>query len=167
MPIRGIVVPTRRVEVLGGEVEVRGLSFEDVSALINHHEPEVFAVYDAVINNVVKAETPEAANEGVIMVLKVAISQFPALVAEAIALAADEPGAVNDVRKWPLDAMLAVAVEVADLTFSSDIDMERLTGTLQALAAKMPGASPDAQGNTRLSKNGGGGSAKSGPISYQ
>jgi len=163
MAINGIVIPKRVLSMLGGTVEVRGLSYEDVSRLLTRHEAAIRAVYDAVMEKVVKA--PESASgDAVVGVIQTAIAQFPDLIADAVALAADEPDMVDEIRKWPAEALLAVAVEVADLTFASEVDVERMVGTLQALMARMPEASPAAGGSR--STSGDGGSGKNGPASF-
>lgn len=91
---------------------VRGLNFEDVTALIKTHLPALQAVYvDARLRKLL----PNDRNiQGLILDL---IIKFPETAAKAIEIASDEPGTADKARRLPLPLQMKLFIEIVRLTF--------------------------------------------------
>ena len=103
------------VEFNRGSVTVRGLSLDDVSVLMHNHLPDLDGLFDLYEN---AATTP--ADTGVATTARYMVNlirEAPALVANVIALASDEPDAVENARRLPMPVQLDIMKKVVTLTF--------------------------------------------------
>ncbi len=111
MALTDFVLPTVEVSFPGGSFAVRGLSLEDVTKLLAAHGPlmeQFFAKYSGA------PESTSALEVGMGL-----INQAPLLVANIIALAADEEHLVERVRKLPIATQQDALEKIARLTFDA------------------------------------------------
>lgn len=110
MAIADFILPTEEVKIPGGSFAVRGLSLEDVTVLISSHGPvmeDFFARYSG-------NEDFDAMQIGMNLV-----NSAPALVAQIIALAADEPDQAQKIRKFAINVQQEALEKIAKLTFDA------------------------------------------------
>lgn len=102
------------VEFKGGSFDVRGLSLDDVSVLMRSHLPDVEAIVDLLAKGNAGAEFDvTSVMEHAITLVK----EAPGLVANLIALAADDPDNVDKVRSMPLPIQVRAIETICNLTF--------------------------------------------------
>jgi hypothetical protein len=127
MGLRDLRLPSSSVTVPGGDsFAVRGLSLQDISALVRHHGAAMTLLFDKFIRQGEDGMPPaDMATMG-----RTLLEIAPDAAAEMIALAAGEPEAVDIVRTLPLP----VQVEALDLlmshTFATDQDLKKVVETV-------------------------------------
>lgn len=129
MAVPSYTPPTKSITFKGIDepLVVRGLSLEDVTALVNEHLPDItLAVeqYGAHLNSTYSTKSLDG-------FLGTMLSGFPALAAAVIAQAADDLAAIETVRRYPTGVQIAALVAVAELTLD---DMGTLADPSPALA---------------------------------
>lgn len=108
MSFSNFTIPTATIETAGGSITVRGLAFDDLHQLIQRGHGE--------------ALTPLLSGDLNIADL---IADAPALVADVIALAADEPDAAATIARLPISLQTRLLTDVYRLTLG-DVDMGNL-----------------------------------------
>ncbi len=107
----------------GSSFDVRGFTFNDLSLLVAEHRQEFMAAGEIIAKN--------ADNMG--SLAAVLCETTPALVASAIALAADEPDAAATVRTLPMPVQLDALLEIGRLTFTDEASVPKFLAGLTAL----------------------------------
>lgn len=121
--------PERHEFVLkGGAFSVRGLSLEDVSRLINHHLPDLEALFDLFAGNKITNVSEEQFRTIVVGV----VQQAPGFAANVIALASDEPDSAKQAAKLPFPVQVDALMKIGDMTFA---DVGGLGKGLESIAA--------------------------------
>jgi len=121
-PTKSISLP-RTTETL----TVRGLSLEDITSLLHAHLPDItLAVeqYRASLSDVYSTRSMDA-------FLASMMTGFPKLAAAVIATAADDPEAVDQIRRYPSGVQIKALVAIAELSLE---DMGDLSDPSPALA---------------------------------
>lgn len=91
----------------GGSLTVRGLSFQDLTALIRDHRETIEKLFKDYSD-----EDSNAQN-----LLTKLLTNSPEFCAQVIALACDAPEAVNNARMLPITAQLDALIAVGKMTF--------------------------------------------------
>lgn len=126
MKLSELEIPTETVKVPGGEISVRGLALPDVSALLRYHGEALEGVYlEKIVNS---EDDPEAFQMAALA--RAVMEAAPMAVAQAIALAADEPDQAEKVARLPIPAQMDAIEKVLVLTFQSEADVKNLLGTV-------------------------------------
>lgn len=121
--------PERHEFVLkGGSFHVRGLALEDVSRLVNHHLPDLEALFDLFTQTRV-SELEDRQFERLVMSI---VQQAPGFAANVIALACDEPDSANEAASLPFPVQVQVLTKIGDLTF---YDVGGLGKGMESIAA--------------------------------
>lgn len=111
MALEDFVLPTEEVQLPGGKsFAVRGLSLQDITVLISKHGPtmeEFYRRYSADENN------------NPLQVGMDLIGQAPSLVAQIIAIAADEPNMADRVIRLPIVTQQDALEKLGKLTFDA------------------------------------------------
>lgn len=114
-------------------MKVRGLSLDDIAVLMNEHLVDINYLFDVYSNAPVGAGPLATAQFATTLA-----TNAPALVANTIALAADEPGAASAIRRMPLPVQVDALIKIVQLTFDEAGGarkfFESLTMLLGALA---------------------------------
>jgi len=113
MALTDVYIPRRDVPFRDTSFSVRGLSLIDVSALMQTHLEQIdhlFKLYDA--DETREQALGEAARFGVTIV-----RETPSMVGLLIALAADEPSAVEKANRLPLAVQVEALRNIIELTF--------------------------------------------------
>lgn len=114
MSIHDYKPATAKVVFKGGDFEVRGLALDDVAVLMRSHLSDLNALMDIYSST--------AANDGIKTnamakyALKL-VKEAPGLVANLIALAADEPNEVDAFRRLSMPIQLRAIEAIGTLTF--------------------------------------------------
>ncbi len=95
----------------GTEFPVRGLTFHDLGTLLEDHRDEFLAAGQVIAKR-------DAESMG--SLASVLAQTVPDLAAAVIALASDEPDAVDVVRSLPLPVQLDALIAVGKLTFTDE-----------------------------------------------
>lgn len=105
--------PERHEFVLkGGSFHVRGLSLEDVSRLVNHHLPDLEALFDLFSSGQLDSDSNL---RPLVMSL---VREAPGLAANLIALASDEPDSAKQAATLPAPVQIDAILKIGDMTFS-------------------------------------------------
>jgi hypothetical protein len=152
MGLRDYELPTLKVTIdANTSFDVRGISFEDITRLVNKHGPVCVLIY----TKFTEAKTKHGLRpETVGQLLTLAMQQFPEAVAELIALSADEPDMTAKVQRLPIGVQLDAIEKVIGLTFSGEADVKKLVETVTRMAE---GVTASLQNLQTASANGSGG----------
>lgn len=107
--------PARHEFVLNGgsfTFSVRGLSLQDVSRLVNHHLPDLEALFNLFARGAGNLDDNKF--ESLIMSL---VSEAPGFAANLIALAADDPEGAEKAATLPFPTQVDAIMKIGDLTF--------------------------------------------------
>ncbi len=116
---------------------VRGLSLDDVAVLMNQHLGDLEKLFD-LYEGTVREDTKVLATAQFAIGLT---RDAPALVANIIAMAADEPHAVNKARLLPMPVQVEAIKAIASLTFHEAGGAKNfLTSLTNLIAAVAPTA---------------------------
>lgn len=94
-------------------LSIRGLSLEDISRLINHHLPDIEAIFDLFQ----KADIQSLDDSKFERLVKSVVAEAPGLAANLIALACDEPDAAENAAFIPFPVQVEAIKKIGDLTF--------------------------------------------------
>ena len=101
------------VEFKGGSMTIRGVALDDVALLMRGHLPDIDALVEIFAKQVPsEIETVAFAQHAMALV-----REAPGLVANLIALAADEPDCVAQARSLPLPVQITLVEKIGRLTF--------------------------------------------------
>lgn len=108
--LKDIVVQKKTVEVPGqtASFDVQGLSLETITSLLESYSPELTAIFNG------EADPTTL------------VTKSPLFVASLVALAADEPDAIDTVRKLPFGVQLIALEAVWDLTLPDPDSLGKL-----------------------------------------
>ena len=144
MALRGYVPETASVYLPdGNSFAVRGLSLEDISILLRTHYAPIKMLFDkyagqSALLGVAQAATEEPVGLGSLEAVALEMIQVaPGLLADAIALAADEPGEAATVRKLPASNQVDAAEKIILLTLKAEGGLEKLVETVSRLTASV------------------------------
>lgn len=113
----------------GGQFEVRGLTLDDLAILLRDHLTDLDAVI-SIIGSDIKHETGVAlmAQHGVKL-----IREAPGVAAMAIAIACDEPDAVDNARKLTMPVQLRALEAIYRLSFDEEDGPKKVLSGLMSL----------------------------------
>lgn len=128
-----LTIPTTEVAVGDKTLTIRGLSFTDMTEIFRDHAATLESLFQKHI--VEKDEMPPADQ-----LARALMSEAPAVVAQMIANANDEPDEADVVSKLPAVVQAKALAEMAALTFQSEAEVKELlekliqgTGVLSSL----------------------------------
>lgn len=134
MGLKTLKVP-RVVYPAGGSddedpVRLRGLSFNDLNVLFAQHQELALQVFEVIKIARKNGDLTLDATGGIVLRL---ITEAPALAAGAIALAADEPEAMDMVLTMPLQWQIGALEKIAELTFGEGEGLKKFGPTLMQM----------------------------------
>lgn len=103
-------------------LQIRGLSLQDLTTLISAHVEDLEAVAEAVMGAMDNTLTPESIS----VLMATVLRDFPDLVANAIALAADEPDAADAAALLPMSTQVAALRALVSLSFDEVMTIKKL-----------------------------------------
>lgn len=130
MTNRKLVVPTDSVKLQGSDeaLVVRGLSVNDFKTLINMHRDVAALLFDKIVSmkddNGVEALT--TVDDMVMMI----IDEFPLVLADFIALAADQLDNADAFLSLPVGAQFDAISKICRLTFGEEDAAKKLLATV-------------------------------------
>lgn len=147
MSLKDLKLPQAVVEIPGGSFAVRGLSPAEIEHLVREHRATLGALFDQFKTQAGSEDDMIEAGAGLLM-------EAPELMARIIALAADEPDAVEFALKLPTAVQLAALGKIAGLTFSVEGDLGKLLATVVEKVGGINGVlEAVAQVMSKLTKN--------------
>lgn len=144
MGLRDYVPATAKIDLPGGDhFVVRGLALNDISVLLRNHYAAAQDLFDKYIGQaslaVAKQTLPDAGfdepDNGAL--IRKALEIAPNMIAESVALAADEPELVAQVRTLPLLTQVEAVEAVVRLTLEAEGGMEKLIETVNKLTGSL------------------------------
>lgn len=131
MALRDFRVARREVSVGDTSLSLRGLSFAHLCLLLQEHHQAMTEAF-AIVRDADAEDMGSLAS---------AIAQAaPALVAHAIALAADEPDARDAAADLPADVQLTCLLVLAELTFTDPGALPKFMAAITSLMSKAASA---------------------------
>ena len=130
-----LVVPTDSVTLPGGTepLVLRGLSVNDLKILINHHRDVATTLFAKVVGiKGDEAENPLADIDSIVMMV---IDEFPNVLADFIALSADDLDNGEDYLAIPVMSQFEAIGKICRLTFGEDEALKKLVATVTKLIA--------------------------------
>ena len=125
MGLRDLELPTAEITVSDtGSFRVRGLSLADMSSLVNKHGKIIGVLFDKIRDEMVQRSEVTAAD--VQYYAKMLFDEAPDVVANAIALAADEPDMGEKVKGLRFTVQLIALEQVILLTFANEAELKKL-----------------------------------------
>jgi len=124
--------PRRFALVVDGQslASLRGLTPTDIHALVNYHLADLQRLFDMVVSGVKLDETQ---TDTLLMGL---LSEMPGLVANIIALAADEPTGAATVEQYPAAVQLEALQQIANMTFTEAMPIKKAVEVVVALLSR-------------------------------
>lgn len=117
----------------GVDASVRGLSLNDFGQLLHTHINDLSAVLD-----IYERSEGSLTQAGLFNFMLKLVSDAPALVAHAIALAADEPTAVNIAQTLGIQKQLELIQIIGQLTVEDFGEVKKLMAGLQTVMQSRP-----------------------------
>lgn len=115
--LKGLRIPTRAVTVADGVViTVRGLSFTDISTLVNDYAPAMKGLFEELVGG----GLDEVSTSDAVKFASVLLKQAPDLAAAVIAHSSGEPESLKEAKTLPFPAQLELLEAVAQLTFATE-----------------------------------------------
>ena len=137
MSLRDYVIATRTVTLQGDQkMSVRALGFDDIQNLLINKQGLIDMALELFIENGGKLDTadPQQVREfGTLMLAK-----LPDLVAELIAIAADEPDLGHKAKRLPAPVQLDALMGIYELTFTEPDSVKNFFGRLASLLTSIP-----------------------------
>lgn len=136
-------IPTAKVEVPGGgEFDVRGLSFEDMSFIVGRHGDVLSDLFNEMATNGGAVQATTLAG-----IASELVKRAPDVAGMAMALAADEDPAsevtftvaVVKCRRLPISVQLDALTKIGTLTFGTEGGLKKAWETVVELLAGLKG----------------------------
>lgn len=137
MGLKDYVVPTTIVTLATDNLmSVRGLNFADITKLVHDHGPALILIYGKVYAEAT-AGTLDSATVG--KLIQTTMAETPELIADIIAIAADEPSAAAKAKRLPPGVQLEAMLAIVGHTFVSEAELKKLVETVTTMLEKAGG----------------------------
>lgn len=141
MGLKDLELPKSDVQISdNAKIVVRGLSSSDFSKLINKFGPTLVSLFDTLKD---RFDGGDIDGEDIATVAQLALQAAPDLVAEVIALAADEPDQVEAAKRLRVSVQIEALEKILNLTFTSEAEVKKsveiVTGWLQKINGSAQG----------------------------
>lgn len=150
MGLRDFTPKTETVSLPGDDsFVVRGLALEDITVLVGAYYDTAAKLFDKYVSeaavDTANAALPSANfGEGNMRgVVRDALKEAPAMLAEVIARAAGEPDLAPQVRLLPLGTQVAATEAIIRLTLEAEGGMEKLVETINKVSSSLAGLGED------------------------
>lgn len=122
MGLRDITIAKKTVNVGDQTFDVRGLSYADIARAVSIHAEQASKMFDNVVK---QASDGGIESSTVAAIAKKALTDFPELVGDLVASAADEPDMGATFNKLPITAQADALDKVISLTITSEGELEK------------------------------------------
>lgn len=139
MPLSEYTVPKEVVPFPGGSFEVRAISLPDVAILIDVHEYAITLIVDKIQNRKellqkgIDEQNDDAVQTVVIDLMSELVREAPILIANLIAICADERDSLDNASKLPITSQIDALTKIAKLTFTDLASVKKLAADVMAL----------------------------------
>lgn len=114
MPLSEVRIPRRKIVFDGGDVEVRGITLQDISIIVDSHQ---YAIDRIITMLRTRADLDFSNPEIIIDTVMEVIRESPLVAANIIAMCADEYEEQEMASKLPLPVQTEILQAIGDLTF--------------------------------------------------
>jgi hypothetical protein len=131
--------PKRKPVKNGEEVlfSVRALALSDIASIIEHDLPSLDVMFEKIAKENPNIFTDGASDTNLIVNF---VKDAPQIAARAVALAADEPDAVENARVLPVPVLLEALTSIFELTFTDYGGPKKFVETVMSLFMQGKGA---------------------------
>lgn len=134
MPLATSTVLRKKIEWPGGDVEVRAIGLQDVAIIIDAHQ----ATVDRIATMISSRKDLDFDNNVIVVdTIMEAIRESPLLVANLIALCADESEHMEAASKIPLPAQIEILQAISDITFKDEAALKKFMADVTKLIRGM------------------------------
>lgn len=135
MPLAAYIRPTVELTIPGTEEKffLRGLSTNDIAALVQEYHPELTALFGLFQDG--QPGGPKLTTHHVEQVGVIAMEMAPKLVSQVIAMAADEPQAVEQAATLPPGFQLECIEKIGKLTLEAEGGLGKIVETVNRIIA--------------------------------
>lgn len=134
MSLSNYQAPKLVVSFKGGQFEVRGITLDDLAILLKNHLNDI----ENLVDMFQKEPDHEAAVASLLKHSITLIREAPGLVANLIALASDEPDAVDNARSLSMPIQVKAIQSIAQLSFEEAGGPKKFVESLWMLLKGMP-----------------------------
>jgi hypothetical protein len=148
MPLSAYRSKRETVDFPGGSFEVRGISLPDVALLISLHEYAINQIVEIVQSKaeMFGSENETMVREAVTELVSSLIRESPILVANLIAICADEEDQMDAAGKLPITVQIDALTKISSLSFKDMASLKKLADDVMKLIRGMvPTANPRRQ----------------------
>ena len=143
---------------------VRGLSLHDLTRLMHSHGPALGMIYNRAASLMKTVKDPNTGTTDTIMptgeeigeLLMTLAQEFPDLIADAIAYAADEPAMAAKVKKFRLPVQIEALYEIVGLTIVGEHEIKKVLEIVTKAAENLTLTINNVTGSKAVSSNGNG-----------
>jgi hypothetical protein len=114
MPLSEVRIPRRKIVFDGGDVEVRGITLQDVAIIVDSHQ---YAIDRIITMLRTRADLDFSNPEIIIDTVMEVIRESPLVASNIIAMCADEYEQQDMASKLPLPVQTEILQAIGDLTF--------------------------------------------------
>lgn len=141
MALKNITIPEQSIKVGDGEITVRGISLSDLMTIVNVYGPEAAMAFGKI------QKTDSLDVKDIRKLVGSLTTEFPDMVAAAIALAADSytPENMEMLKRIPFHKQIEVIEAMFSLTFTQEGEIKKLIVSLTGMMAEVSGALTEVQ----------------------
>jgi hypothetical protein len=155
MSLRDYVIASKTIPLRGdNKLSIRGLGFDDIQHLLVNRHGLIGTALKLFGDTGIDAD--HADEEQVRSFASSLLMELPELVAEVIALAADEPDLADKAKRLPAPVQLDALLSVYELTFSEPDSVKNFFDRLSDLMSAVPRPKAVEQLSGRAGSNGSG-----------
>lgn len=139
MPLREYIPKTETVSFPGGSFNVRAISLPDVAIIVDVHEYAISLIADKIRNRKEMFESGDEAmvHEAVVELASELVREAPVLVANLIAICADERDSMEQASKLPITVQIEAMMKIVGLTFTDLAAIKKLAADVMKLVRGM------------------------------
>lgn len=136
MGLTNIRIPTAKIAVGDGEIEVRGLSLSDLMIVVSDYGPQLAIAFGKLRSATTNTEADLRTLFGSLLI------EFPDMISAAMALAADsfDEASISTLRRLPFNQQFEVLEAIFRLTFPNEGDVKKLLESLTKALTEVSGA---------------------------
>lgn len=135
MPLSEYKDTREEVQFTGGSLSVRAVGLPDLALLIGIHEDIISNVVDMVRNNQQAFANGDssAIEQAMVALITDLARESPMLVANIIAICADEPDQIANASRLPLVVQMDALAKIAKLTFTDMAAVKKLAADVMSI----------------------------------
>lgn len=127
-------LPVKKIEFEGGDVSVRAVSLQDVAILIDSHQ---FAITHIANIIATRKDMDFTQPEVLVDTIMTILGESPIMVANIIALCADDTDNIETAARLPLPVQLEILNAIGDLTFRDEAAIKKFAANVKTMIGQV------------------------------